>query len=133
MAPPPMNRQQLLDRCDLAGIAMVAPFRKSEPAEGFAKLAFFELRKGSVRDASCRPAPFAYVAMRDRHDPRSREPVIAGGWSDEDSFEVGESVLVYLNWSERERAYVTAWINAVAPTRTPAISWREGRETAAAA
>ena len=133
MAPLPLNRSQRLAQCDLAGIATVASFRKTEDGRDLAKLAFLELHKGSVRDASGRPAPFAYVAMRDRHDPRSREPVIAGGWSDEDSFEVGESVLVYLNWSERERAYVTAWINAVAPTRTPAISWREGRETAAAA
>lgn len=124
MAPPPMNRQQLLDRCDLAGIAMVAPFRKSEPGEGFAKLAFFELRKGSVRDAAGRPAPFAYVALRPGHDAQSRVPPVLGGWSDEDRFEVGDTVLVYLNWSESRQAYVTTWINAVLPARAPEIPWR---------
>jgi hypothetical protein len=101
MAPAPLTHDEMLERCDLAGVArVVSAGRASADSPKFAKLAFVRILKGAP------PAEggLAHVRLR------------GGGpasWSDWWDYPVGALVRTHLDWSGPEGVYETAWPGAV--------------------
>ena len=110
MAFPQLTREQMLERCDLAGTArVVAVGRASSDAPTVAKLVFTRIVKGAQRDRG----GFVYVRL---HGGASSNPEGAGGlgaWSDRRDYPIGGMVLTHLDWNGPDEVYETTWPGAV--------------------
>ena len=108
MAYPALTREQMLDRCDLAGIARVIsvgrPHLDSAPV---AKLIFVRTVKGAPRERG----GFVYVRLHGTAAPRIDGGL--GSWSDWRDYPVGGLVMTHLDWSGPEEVYQTTWPGAV--------------------
>jgi hypothetical protein len=124
MALRPLTPDEMLDRCDLAGIArVVSAGRESAGAPMLVKLAFLGVTKGAVRDAQGRPARFAFVRLHGGMGQSDDGAPILGGWSDWWDYPVGATVTTHLDWSDVAGAYETTWPGAVWECPPPAERW----------
>jgi hypothetical protein len=102
-----LSPEELLARCDLAGVARVVSVGRASPtAPNLAKLLFLEIEKGAVRGADGRPAAFAHVRLHGG-------AAMVGGWSDWWDYPVGFLVRTHLDWNERDGVHETTWPGAV--------------------
>ena len=108
MALPELTREQMRDRCDLAGVArVVAVGRASPDSPNLVKLLFVRVSKGIVRDS----AGFVYVRLHGGGAP-TLETGLAS-WSDWWDYPVGADVETHLDWNGPEQVYQTTWPGAV--------------------
>ncbi len=108
MAFPQLTREQMLERCDLAGIArVVAVGRESPDSPNLAKLQFVQIRKGELREAE----GFAYVRLHGGGEPRTEGGLAS--WSDWWDYPVGALVETHLDYNGPEDLYQTTWPDAV--------------------
>jgi hypothetical protein len=106
----PLEPDELLERCDLAGEAYVLTVRPDASGAGVvARLDFRKVAKGPVRALPGEHPNIASVAMRPRQ-PRPSEAPILGDWSD--AYEPGTLVFNYLSWDPATGVYRTTWWNA---------------------
>ena len=106
----PLEPDELLERCDLAGEAVVLTVRPGASGAGMvARLDFRKVVKGPVRALPDEGPTIATVAMRPTR-PDSEEAQMLGGWSD--SYESGTLVFTHLSWDAEARVYRTTWWNA---------------------
>lgn len=109
MAFPKLTSQQLLDRCDLAGVARVVSVDRASPNSPIvAKLAFVQVLKGDPRQRG----GFVHVRLK-----RGAAPVAENGlvvWSDGFDYRVGSMLMTHLDWSGPDEHYLTTWPGAVA-------------------
>jgi hypothetical protein len=102
----PLEPAELLERCDLAGEALVLTVAPDPSGSGMlARLYFRKVLKGPVRSRPDDGPSVATVGMRPRY---SR--AVLGDWSD--SYEPGTLVLTHLSWDPEEGVYRTTWWNA---------------------
>ena len=101
----PLMREQILARCDLAGLArVVAVGRASLDSPNLAKLAFLRVVKGAP------PERDGLVCVR-LHGGTGRDG--GHGWSDWWDYPVGALVMTHLEWNGADQVYETAWPGAV--------------------
>lgn len=109
MAFPKLTREQLLDRCDLAGVARVVSVgRANTSAHPVAKLVFLRVTKGDARERG----GFVHVRLKTGTAPRAEGGLVS--WSDRTDYRVGATVSIYLDWSGPDELYLTTWPGAVA-------------------
>ena len=107
MVAAPLTPEELLELCDLAGVAHVLDVGLNPSGWGVvAKLRFSKIVKGGVRTGGWFSPRVALVKVREL----SPQP-IPGEWSD--YYEPGTQVFTHLNWDEQSRLYATTWWNAV--------------------
>ncbi len=107
MALAALTREQILERCDLAGIARVAAVgRASSDSPQIAKLASVRILKGAPREHG----GFVLVRLRGAA-PRSGG--VQGAWSDWWDYPAGATVMTHLDWNGPEAVYQTTWLGAV--------------------
>jgi len=103
-----LTREQMLERCDLAGIARVVSVGRASPySPNLATLVFLRTVKGHVREVG----GFVHVRLHGGGAPR-----LAGGlaaWSDWWDYPVGAVVMTHLDWNGAEEVYHTTWPGAV--------------------
>ena len=105
MALAPLTREQLLERCDLAGIARVISVGRASPdSPNLAKLLFLRVIKGTPREG------FVFVRL---HGGGARAESSVTGWSDWWDYPVGAVVTTHLDWNGAEEIYQTTWPGAV--------------------
>jgi hypothetical protein len=108
MAFPQLTREQVLERCDVAGVARVISVgRESPDSPNLAKLAFVEVVKGAPRERD----GFVYVRLHGGRVERPDGSLIA--WSDWWDYPVGALVMTHLDWNGPDEVYVTTWPGAV--------------------
>ncbi len=110
MAFPELTREQMMERCDLAGVArVVAVGRASSDAPTLAKLVFLKFVKGASRQGG----GFIHVRLHGR--PLSSLDSASGltGWSDRRDYRVGAVVMTHLDWNGPDEIYETTWPGAV--------------------
>ena len=128
MALRPLTPDEMLERCDLAGIAQVISVGRATPTEpNLAKLKFLNIDKGGVRDAKGHPVTSAYVRLHGGAVTSSDGASILGGWSDWWDYPVGFTVMTHLDWNARDGVYETTWPGAVWETSPPAHPWESAR------
>jgi hypothetical protein len=109
MALPKLTDQQLLDRCDLAGIARVVSVGRATPnSPVVAKLVFLRVVKGVPRERS----GFVHVRLKGGVPPHLDDGLVA--WSDGRDYRIGAAVMTHLDWSGPDEHYLTTWPGAVA-------------------
>ena len=110
MAFPKLTRQQLLDRCDLAGVARVVSVGRATPnSPVVAKLVFLQILKGAPRERS----GFVHVRLKSGSAPRAENGLVA--WSDREDYRIGAAVMTHLDWSGPDEIYLTTWPGACVP------------------
>jgi hypothetical protein len=103
-----LTREQMLERCDLAGVAQVVSVgRQSPDSPNLAKLSFVRIVKGVLRERD----GFVHVRLRGSA-PRSLGGV-PGPWSDWWDYPVDATVMTHLDWNGAEAVYQTTWPGAV--------------------
>jgi hypothetical protein len=103
-----LTREQMLDRCDLAGIARVISVGRDSPdSPNLARLAFVRFVKGQLREQS----GVACVRLHGGVAPRLES--VLGAWSDWWDYPVGATVMTHLDWNGPEGLYETTWPGAV--------------------
>ncbi len=108
MAFPRLTRQQLMDRCDLAGVARVVFVGRATPNSPImAKLVFLQVLKGAPRER----AGFVHVRLKGGTPPRAENGHVA--WSDGHDYRIGAAVLTHLDWNGPDENYLTTWPGAV--------------------
>ena len=108
MAFPKLTRQQMLDRCDLAGVARVVSVgRATLNSPVVAKLVFLQVLKGAPRERG----GFVHVRLKGGMAPRSENGLVS--WSDGHDYRAGAAVLTHLDWSGPDEHYLTTWPGAV--------------------
>jgi hypothetical protein len=108
MAFPQLTREQMLERCDLAGVACVVSIgRASHDSPNLAKLTFVHVVKGAPRERD----GFVYVRLHGGGAPRHDGSLVA--WSDWWDYPVGTTVMTHLDWNGPEEVYETTWPGAV--------------------
>jgi len=108
MAFPKLTRQQLMDRCDLAGVARVVSVGRATPNSPIvAKLVFLDVLKGAPRER----AGFVHVRLKSGTPARAENGLVA--WSDGQDYRIGAAVLTHLDWSGMDEHYLTTWPGAV--------------------
>lgn len=108
MAFPELTREQMRERCDLAGIARVISVGRASPdSPNLAKLRFVHVSKGSPRERG----GFVYVRLHGG----AAAPVETGlaSWSDWWDYPVGALVETHLDWNGPQELYQTTWPGAV--------------------
>jgi len=106
MALASLTREQMLDRCDLAGIARVVSVGRASPdSPNMAKLLFLRPVKGTP------PEGFVQVRLHGGGAPRAGTGLV--GWSDWWDYPVGALVMTHLDWNGAEAVYQTTWPGAV--------------------
>ena len=98
---PELTSAQMLERCDLAGVARVLCVGRASPdSPNLARLEFLRVVKGEKREAD------GVVEVRLR----------GGGalaWSDWWDYPLGAVVMTHLDWNGAEEVYQTTWPGAV--------------------
>ena len=108
MAFPQLTREQMLERCDLAGVARVVSVGRDSPeSPNIAKLTFVRIVKGALRERD----GFVYVRLHGGGAPRQEGGLIA--WSDWWDYPVEATVMTHLDWNGPEEVYQTTWPGAV--------------------
>jgi hypothetical protein len=108
MALAALTREQMLERCDLAGVARVVSVGRACPGSpNLAKLVFLRTVKGELREAD----GFVLVRLHGGGAPRLEGGL--GAWSDWWDYPVGATVLTHLDWNGAEEVYQTTWPGAV--------------------
>src|SRR3954454_17777821 len=102
-----LTREQMLERCDLAGTARVAAVGRDSPdSPNYARLVFLRTVKGELRETD----GFVQVRLHGGGAPR-----LEGGfstWSDWWDYPVGAVVMTHLDWNGAEEVYQTTWPGA---------------------
>jgi hypothetical protein len=107
MAFPQLTREQMLERCDLAGFARVVAIGRASPdLPNLAKLAFVRIIKGPPRDRD----GFVYVRL---HGGAAARRGGGFGWSDWWDYPVSALVMTHLDWNGPDEVYETTWPGAV--------------------
>ena len=110
MALPQLTREQMLERCDLAGAArVVAVGRANADSPALAKLVFTRIAKGVQRDRG----GFVYVRLHGGGWSFSDGPGGLASWSDRRDYPVGAMVMTHLDWNGPDEVYQTTWPGAV--------------------
>ncbi len=118
----PLDPQELLEQCELAGEADVLEVAADPDGHGtLAKLRFRKIVKGRVQRYRNEPADLAIVKMRGSTHGPSGEPIL-GAWSDR--YQAGTTVFTHLNWSKDGGGYETSWWNAVTHIRRSRGFWK---------
>lgn len=106
MALATLTREQMLERCDLAGVARVVSVGRASPdSPNLAKLLFLRVTKGTPREG------FVHVRLHGGGAARAEGNVI--GWSDWWDYPEGALVTTHLDWNGAEEVYQTTWPGAV--------------------
>ncbi len=99
-----LTRDQMLERCELAGFArVVAVGRASPDSPNLVKLAFVRVVKGPPREEG----GLVHVRL---HGGTSDGDF---GWSDWWDYPVGALVMTHLDWNGPDEVYETTWPGAV--------------------
>ena len=107
MALRPLSAEELLDRCDLAGLARVISAGRATPnSPNIAELDFVRLYKGGAPE---RPV---HVRLHGGAHNADGLPVL-GSWSDWWDYPVGALVETHLDWNSDGQVYETTWPGAV--------------------
>jgi hypothetical protein len=110
LAFPKLTREQLLDRCDLAGVARVVSVgRANANSPQVAKLVFLRVTKGDARVRG----GFVHVRLKVGDATRAENGFVS--WSDRTDYKVGATISTHLDWSGPDELYLTTWPGAVAP------------------
>ena len=110
MAFPKLTREQLIERCDLAGVARVVSIgRANLNAPPVAKLVFLRVTKGAARERG----GFVLVKLKSETAPRAENGLVS--WSDRADYRIGATISTHLDWSGPDELYLTTWPGAVAP------------------
>ena len=108
MAFPHLTREQMLERCDLAGVARVVAVGRDGPdSPNLAKLMLVDIVKGAPRARE----GFVYVRLHGGGAPRHEDTLTA--WSDWWDYPVGATVMTHLDWHGPDEVYQTTWPGAV--------------------
>ncbi len=108
MALPKLTSEQMLDRCDLAGIARVVSVgRATVNSPVVARLVFLQVLKGVPRERS----GFVHVRLKDGAPIRLDNGLVT--WSDMRDYRTGAAVMTHLDWSGPDEHYLTTWPGAV--------------------
>jgi hypothetical protein len=103
-----LTREQLLERCDLAGAARVVSVGRDSPdSPNLARLVFLRTVKGELRE----DAGFVHVRLHGGGAPQYEAGFAA--WSDWWDYPVGATVMTHLDWNGAEEVYQTTWPGAV--------------------
>ena len=103
-----LTREQLLQRCDLAGIARVVSVGRDSPdSPNLARLAFLRIVKGVLREQG------GVVCVRLHGSVEPQPDALHGAWSDWWDYPVGATVMTHLDWNGPEALYETTWPGAV--------------------
>ena len=109
MAFPQLTREQMLERCDLAGVARVVSVSRENPdSPNLAQLEFVDVAKGAPRTGS----GVVLVRLHGGASPRAEGGLAA--WSDWWDYPVGATVFTHLDWNGPDEVYETTWPGAVA-------------------
>jgi hypothetical protein len=101
-----LTREQMLQRCDLAGIARVVSVGRDSPdAPNLARLSFVRIVKGVLRESG----GVVCVRLHGGFAPRPDD----GAWSDWWDYPIGATVMTHLDWNGPEALYETTWPGAV--------------------
>ena len=107
MALRPLNAEELLERCDLAGVARVVSVGRATPTSpNIARLDFVRLYKGEAGPG------YVHVRLHGGALTADGRPVL-GGWSDWWDYPVGALVETHLDWNTGREVYETSWPGAV--------------------
>ena len=110
MSFPELTREQMLERCDLAGVARVVSVgRISSDAPTLAKLVFLKIAKGASRQTG----GFVHVRLHGRARPPLDSASGLTAWSDWRDYRVGAVVMTHLDWNGPDEIYETTWPGAV--------------------
>lgn len=111
MAFPKLTREQLLERCDLAGVARVVSVSRARAnAPPVARLVFLRVTKGAARERS----GFVHVRLKGGAALRAENGLVS--WSDRTDYKIGATISTHLDWSGPDEVYQTTWPGAVAPS-----------------
>lgn len=100
MAFPELTREQLLERCDLAGVARVVTVgRASADSPNLARLSFVDVVKGGLRTRD----GLVHVRLRGG----------GGALTDWWDYPVDAMVMTHLDWNGPDEIYETTWPGAV--------------------
>jgi hypothetical protein len=103
-----LTREQMLARCDLAGIARVVSVGRDSPdSPNLARLAFVRIVKGVLREQG------GVVCVRLHGGVAPQPEAVLGAWSDWWDYPVGATVMTHLDWSGPDSLYQTTWPGAV--------------------
>ena len=115
MAFPKLTHEQLLERCDLAGIARVVSVgRASANAPPVARLVFLRVTKGAARERG----GFVHVRLKVGAAARAENGLVS--WSDKTDYRIGATISTHLDWSGPDELYLTTWPGSVAPVAVEA-------------
>jgi len=108
MALAALTREQMLERCDLAGVARVVSVGRASPhSPNVARLAFLRVVKGELREAG------GFVDVRLHGGGPARREGGLSAWSDWWDYPVGATVMTHLDWNGADEIYQTTWPGAV--------------------
>jgi hypothetical protein len=109
MAFPLLTRDQMLERCDLAGVARVVSVgRTTVDSPNLAKLVFLKAVKGAPRERG----GFVYVRLRGGPTPFVDGVGDLAAWSDWRDYPIGGTIMTHLDWNGPEDLYQTTWPGA---------------------
>jgi hypothetical protein len=107
---PELTREQMMERCDLAGVARVVSVgRSSSDSPAHARLVFLKIVKGASRERG----GFVHVRLHGRANASSDSASGLAAWSDWRDYPVGATVLAHLDWNGPDEVYETTWPGAV--------------------
>lgn len=119
----PLEPDELLSRCDLAGEAKVLTVGPNPVGPGiFARLEFTRIVKGRIETFQTELSGIAIVESGRRQslvNERKRSPPIIGGGGPV-CYDAGTFVFTHLNWVPEKGVYVSSWWNAVSVLQEPA-------------
>ena len=109
MAVGPLSAEELLDRCDLAGVARVISVgRATSSSPNIAELDFVRFYKGSA------PNDGGRVRVRLHGGAHAADGrLVRGSWSDWWDYPAGALVETHLAWNAARQVYETSWPAAV--------------------
>jgi hypothetical protein len=110
MSFPELTREQMMERCDLAGVARVISVgRASQDSPAVARLVFLKIMKGASRERG----GYIHVRLHGRKKPTIETAAGLAGWSDWRDYPIGATIMAHLDWNGPEEVYETTWPGAV--------------------
>ena len=100
----PQFQRQILDRCDLAGLARVEAIGRDPPQ---ARLRFVDLVKGAPQAVQGLASDEALVARQGGLRFAADGSRVSVGWSDWWAYPEGATVMTHLVWNEAKGVYET--------------------------
>jgi hypothetical protein len=110
MSFPELTREQMMERCDLAGVArVISAGRASSDSPALARLVFLKVLKGVSREHG----GYVHVRLHGRAKSSLESASGLAAWSDWRDYPIGATVMAHLDWNGPDEVYETTWPGAV--------------------